>query len=148
MEPWIIIDAYFCSVCDTPDEQLNPESVSLVRVWHSFGSIENGGLHGYLCEVGDEALELAKHYRSIGIETGALLIEQGAGLWRRYWHEDSPDNSNPDDFRRLFHSELNEIESNFYGLEDSVIAALLPIAQRNTKFSSPARAGSLEEPEV
>jgi hypothetical protein len=148
MEPWRIIDAYFCSVCEKPAEQLNAESSALVQVWHSLGVIENGGFHGYLCEVGDEALKLARHYRYIGLETGAVLIEQAAGLWRRYWHEDSPDNSNPDNFRQLFGSELDEIESNFYGLEDSVITALVPIAQRNTQLCPSARAGTPQKPEV
>jgi len=102
-------------------------------VWHSFGAIENCGFHGSLCEVGDEALEIARHYRSIGIESGALLIEQAAGLWRRYWPDGPADNSDPDDFRRRCNSELDEIEGDSYELENSIVEALLPIARRNTQ---------------
>ena len=44
MEPWEVVDSYFCKICEIPEEELNPESHSLVQVWHSFGLIQNGGL--------------------------------------------------------------------------------------------------------
>jgi len=132
MEPWEVVDSYFCKICEIPEEELNPESHSLVQVWHSFGLIQNGGFHSYLCTVGDEALKVAEHYRSIGSEAGAGLIEQLAQLWRQYRSPHSPDESDPDSFRELFDSELDDIEEKFYDLEESLIDALFPIAERGT----------------
>ena len=61
---WDIVNDYFCSVCDMPEEELDADSLSLVRVWHSFGLIQNGGFHCYLCAVGERASAVPDAYRA------------------------------------------------------------------------------------
>jgi hypothetical protein len=124
IEPFEIVDDYFCSVCDMPEEELDSDSLALVQVWHSSGLIENGGLHSYLCAIGDEAATVANGYRHVGIVRGCDLILSALALWKTYWPDTDPEKSDPDEFRSRFESELDVIEEEFYGLEDEIVTQL------------------------
>ena len=126
-EPFEIVDDYFCRVCDMPETELDSDSLALVQVWHSFGLIENGGIHSYLCEIGDEAAPVANAYRHAGIDRGADLILSALALWKTYWPDTDPEESDPDEFRSKFESELDSIEGEFYGLEGDIVTHLARI---------------------
>jgi hypothetical protein len=130
MEPWDIVNDYFCSVCDMPEEELDADSLSLVQVWHSFGLIQNGGFHSYLCAVGERASAVADAYRQAGIGRGDELILSALALWRTYWPEPDPEHSDPDEFRNKFGSQLDDIECEFYDLEDDILGRLTGIVRK------------------
>jgi hypothetical protein len=125
-EPFEIVDDYFC-VCDMPETELDSDSLALVQIWHSFGLIQNGGLHSYLCEIGDEAAPVANAYRHAGVDRGCDLILSALALWKTYWSETDPEESDPDEFRSRFESELDSIEEEFYSLEDDIVTHLARI---------------------
>jgi len=126
-EPFEIVDDYFCSICDMPETELDSDSLALVQVWHSFGLIRNGGLHSYLCEIGDEAAPVANAYRHAGVDRGCYLILSALALWKTYGPETDPEESDPDEFRSRFESELDSIEEEFYDLEDDIVTHLARI---------------------
>ncbi|MCB1080130.1 MAG: DUF4375 domain-containing protein, partial [Verrucomicrobiae bacterium] len=105
---------------------------SLVEVYHSYGVIQNGGMHGYLCEVGDKALTIAKHYEAVGLSGCSRTLTLAHDLWRKYWPDGDPDDSEPDDFRDRFSSELDALEDDFYGREEEMISRLVGLI-RNQK---------------
>lgn len=125
-----IVDRYFVRICESPSESLDPDSAALVEVWHSFGVIQNGGLHGYLCELGEGARDIARHYEHLGLTDGAEAIHSALLLWLKYWPDLPPDDSDPDDFRRQFDLELNALEDRFYALAEAVPAALAVVARK------------------
>jgi Domain of unknown function (DUF4375) len=131
MTDFDIVDDYFVKICDLPTESLDPDSAALVEVWHSFGVIQNDGLHGYLCEVGDLAHGIARRYEHLRLDVGSEVIDSALLLWRKYWPDGSPDDSDPDDFRSLYDDELGSLEERFYAIEDDVTTALARIAQQN-----------------
>ena len=102
---------------------------ALVAVWHSFGIIQNGGFHSYLCSIGDEALNIARQYEIAGLLNTSKLIIQAHGLWLGYSSTQEPDENDPDKFRRQFENELNRIENEFYRLEVPILEALAKIVR-------------------
>ena len=132
MSEFDLIDNYFCRVCEMPDAELDPLSKALVEVWHSFGLIQNGGLHAYLCSIGDEALNISQQYETVGLLEASKRIRQAYGLWRGYWPTRDPDESDPDEFRSQCGDELERNESEFYGLEDEMLAALAKIVRNRS----------------
>lgn len=132
MEDWEIVDSYFCRVCDLPEQDLSESSRALVEVYHSFGLIQNGGLHGYLCAIGDETLVTAKFYEIAGIASCARILRLAHDLWRQYWSDPRPDDSEPDGFRDRFDPELDRLEEGFYSSEDELMATLAVIVSKQT----------------
>ena len=118
------VDQYFCRVGELPSAQLTPQAHALIEVWHSFGLIQNGGLHNYLCEIGSEAIKTAGHYRKLRLSRCAEMIESSYGLWAEYWPDSDPSDSDPDAFRRRFGHELDHIEREFYASEDEIVDQL------------------------
>jgi len=129
MEPFDIVNDYFCSVCNMPDAEMDSDSLALVHVWHSFGLIQNGGIHSYLCAIGDEAVPVANAYRHAGIGRGCDLILSAHALWRSYWPEIDPEESDPNEFRSKFESQLDAIEAEFYDLEGDIVTHLAGIVR-------------------
>lgn len=125
-----LVDDYFCSVCDMPKTELDQDSLALVEIWHSFGLIQNGGIHSYLCEIGDGVKEVVDRYREVDLHKGGDLLSASYQLWREYWTKKSQENADPDEFRRLGGEELSVIEEDFYGLENDVVEALACIVQK------------------
>lgn len=128
-----LVNNYFCRVCEVPSSDLDAASHALVEVWHSFGLIQNGGLHGYLCSMGDLALTTEKHYRAVDLQRCGELLGLAHDLWRQYWPYPSPDESDPNDFRERFDSELDAIEESFYGQEQQIIDKLADVIRREMK---------------
>lgn len=129
MSEFDLVDEYFCRVCEVPSRDLDAASHALVEVWHSFGLIQNGGLHGYLCSVGDLALATEQHYRTVDLRRCGELLGLAHDLWRQYWPHPSPDESDPNDFRKRFYSELDAIEESFYGQEQQIIDKLAEVVR-------------------
>jgi hypothetical protein len=50
-------------------------------------------------------------------------------LWRSYWPETDPEESDPDEFRSKFKSQLDSIEAEFYALEDVIVTNLARIVR-------------------
>jgi Domain of unknown function (DUF4375) len=128
-----LVNEYFCSVCELPDGELDDASHALVEVWHSFGLIQNGGIHGYLCSVGDLAETTEQHYRTVNLQRCGDLIGLAHDLWRQYWPHPSPDESDANDFRNQFGTELDAIEENFYDQEQQIIDKLAEVVQNIMK---------------
>lgn len=126
-EDFLLVDRYFCRVCDLQD--LDPKSRALVEVWHSMGLIGNGGFHNYLCARGDEATAIAAHYQFVGLLDGYAAIMAAHRLWRIYWPDLPPDESDSGDFRDRFGAELDGIEASFYALEDEIVAKLAAVVR-------------------
>jgi hypothetical protein len=122
-----LVDDYFCRICDLPD--LDPSSRALVEVYHSFGLIQNGGFHNYLCALGDDVSVVAEQYRKLGLMDGFKAITAAHSLWRAYWPELPPDESDSQEFRERFGPQLNVIEESFYALDSTVIAKLATIVR-------------------
>ena len=133
MSPADLVDNYFCSVCEVPESDLDAASHALVEVWHSFGLIQNGGLHSYLCSVGDLAQTSERHYHTANLPRCGELLGLAHDLWRQYWPHPSPDESDPEAFLYRFGTELAAIEANFYGLEDEIINKLAEVVRNQTK---------------
>ena len=93
------VDKYFCQICDLPGSKLDSASRSLVEVWHSFALVQNEGFHSYLCEIGEEAHELANHYHQTNNSKAGNLITAATDLWSQYWPSKDPTGSDPDEFR-------------------------------------------------
>ncbi|MFK7852334.1 MAG: DUF4375 domain-containing protein [Akkermansiaceae bacterium] len=127
MDSFDIVDSYFCKVCELPEAELDSASLSIVEVWHSSGLIGNGGLHSYLCSVGDQAYSVADHYRFSGLHDAAKLIAKATDLWRQYWPTGPADDSEPDAFRSQFGEELDKIESEYFELKDGFADKLAEI---------------------
>lgn len=125
MDPVEAVDRYFCQVCEMPESELDSDSRRLVRVWHSFGLIVNGGLHSYLCSVGDEATGIATAYLEAGLPQCSEALMVAHGLWREYGAAGSPDASDPDEFRERFDAELDELESAICDQEALIAGQLL-----------------------
>ena len=134
MSTFDLVDDFFCAVCEMPEKELDGASRALVDVWHSFGVIESGGFHGYLCSVGPRALTTAKRYRTVGLNRCSDLITSAHDLWRKYWPDPDPADSDPDTFRARFGTEQDRIEEEFYGTEDEIAEKLAQVvrAQQNT----------------
>ena len=126
-EPFEIVDDYFCKVCDVPETELDSDSLAVVQAWHSFGLIQNGGLHSYLYEIREEAEPVANAYRHAGVDRGSELILSAMALWKSYWLETDPTESDSDDFRRRYESELDTIEQEFFDLENDIVTHLAQI---------------------
>lgn len=125
-----LVDDYFCSVCDMPKAELNQDSLALVEVWHSFGLIQNGGVHSYLCDIGDDVKEVVDCYREVGLHKGGDLLFTAYEFWCEYWKQETQEGSDPDEFRRRVDEELSVIEEGFYGLEDDIVEALACVVQK------------------
>lgn len=133
MDPWELVDNYFRGVCDTPEAELDPDSLALVRVWRSFGLIQNGGIHSYLCAIGEEAAPIAHAYRHVGVEKACELMLAALDLWKSYRPELDPEEADPDEFRAKFESQLAGIEAEFYDLEDQIVTDLARMVERMTE---------------
>lgn len=134
MDPSEAVDDYFCRICDLPEAELDSDSLRLVQIWHSFGLILNGGLHSYLCSVGDEARNIAKQYLNAGLPVCSDALFAAHDLWRDYWPVGSPDESDPDEFRERFDPQLEGLEAAFYDHESAISERLLPIANNKHKI--------------
>ncbi len=132
MENWEIVDDYFCQVCSLPEQGLSESTRALVEVYRSFGLIQNGGLHGYLCSIGDEVLAIAKFYEIVRIDSCANILRLVHDLWCQYWSGPIPDGSDPDDFRDRFGSELDRLEEGFLNREDELMDALAVIVREQS----------------
>jgi len=136
MIPDEIVDEYFCKVCDIPASELDPASHALVEVWHSFGLIQGGGLHNYLCEVGNEVQTTLAHYRAVNLHKCHELLDEAYKLWREYWPHVSPDKSDPDAFLDRFGHKLDVIEWSFCDEEEEIVNRLYDVVQSQTKMES------------
>ena len=146
MEDWELVDEYFCRVCELSESDLDASSKSLVEVYHSFGIIQNGGMHGYLCEVGDQTLVVTQHYETVGLSDCARSLTLAHGLWRKYWPDGDPDDSDPDDFRDRFSSALDALEDDFYDQEDEMIARLVEVVRNQTNHGEQGVKGNEQAP--
>ena len=132
METFDIVDNYFCKVCEIPEDELDPASRALVEVWHSGGLIGNGGLHDYLCAIGDKAYSIADHYRIAGLHDAASLIDLATDLWKQYWPKESPEDSDPDKFRDMFGPQLDKIEADYFKLKEEFPDKLVKIIPKSS----------------
>lgn len=132
MSDFDLVDDYFCKVCDYPDAELTPETKALVDVWHSFGLIENGGIHGYISGVGSFAKDVAHRYRSIDLVRSAELIEEAYSFWKDYCPSMDVDDSDPDEFRDRYTNDLDRVETEFYELESQIQSRLASIVRTQT----------------
>jgi hypothetical protein len=118
------VDDIFCALADKEENQM-PISASeqvVLDVWHSFGLIENGGFHNYLCFNEDDLHRIIISYKTAGLKECALYIEKAENDWKKYLSENRKVDA--DHFREIYRSHLDEIEDGFYGFEKEMISSL------------------------
>lgn len=99
----------------------------------AWGGIENGGLHRYSTSV-DHPIppdEVVTAFHRIDLPEAAQCLADAFQLMMQYVgtiDADAP--VNPDEFRRRFSDELNEIEGRLYPLGDSVASQLYDRLER------------------
>ena len=128
------VDQLFIGLCDQPEAKLKPAETVLINVYHTYGLIQNGGMHNFFCETEMDLDLLAGDYQKLDTPGVSNAFDEGVKLFKKWKKREWPrKTSDANRFRKDCGDQLDEIERPFYDGDDQLVNSLAKFANDNIK---------------